>query len=287
MKFFVLVALLVLIAAFTPSATAESFASTIIYSGSGCSGTPLVVSVVGSIDCEAVECVFFIADSVTYSSATTCESTDRQTFVADAFATSSYVMIETFTKMCQLFMGAIAFLASGKCQVYDEEGANYVVAKVNEDGSANVGIYDNNSCTGTPFLGYTADNETVSGHSCYKNYSVIFTGTDSNDSDSPSSNADNSVASSTQRASGSFLVDQRSTDDSGRDSVGSPTTSDENGSEDKRNATVSITPSESSGGVNTGAIIGILVAYVMLCTAACILCMDRMERLVRRLGLRR
>ncbi|KAF1790261.1 hypothetical protein GQ600_2544 [Phytophthora cactorum] len=40
-------------------------------------------------------------------------------------------------------------------------------------------------------------------------------------------------------------------------------------------------------GINTGAIVGILVAYVILCIAACILCMDRMERFIRRLGLRR
>ncbi|KAG6950799.1 hypothetical protein JG687_00014019 [Phytophthora cactorum] len=76
---------------------------------------------------------------------------------------------------------------------------------------------------------------------------------------------------------------------SGMNQVGTVTsrsTSDE-GLEPGGNETVSITPVESSGGVNTGAIVGILVAYVILCIAACILCMDRMERFIRRLGLRR
>ncbi|KAF4135935.1 hypothetical protein GN958_ATG14921 [Phytophthora infestans] len=266
-----LVTVLVVIAASTPSVPAEPFASTIIYTGKDCSGTPVLVSAVGSVDCEAVECVFFIADSVTYSSETTCERADRHAYVADMFAGSSYVMIETYSKLCTYFSGAVAFLATGECKVYDDQGDNYFIAEVNEDGSASQGIYNDSSCSGSPFLGYEPDNETVSSHSCYNNYSVIY-----------ASDASTSVSVSTRSTSSS----SRSFASSDRDSVGKPSssfTSDDAG----WNEIVVVTPAESSGGVNTGAIVGILVAYVILCVAACILCMDRMERFIRRLGLRR
>ncbi|KAF1790263.1 hypothetical protein GQ600_2546 [Phytophthora cactorum] len=95
--------------AFAPSISAESFAGTIIYTGKDCSGTPLVVSVIGSVDCEAVECVLFIADSVTYSSETICERADRQAYVASTFAGSSYVLVETYSKMCTYFLGLWRF----------------------------------------------------------------------------------------------------------------------------------------------------------------------------------
>ncbi|KAG2802349.1 hypothetical protein PC129_g13307 [Phytophthora cactorum] len=286
-----LVAMLAVIAAFAPSISAESFAGTIIYTGKDCSGTPLVVSVIGSVDCEAVECVLFIADSVTYSSETICERADRQAYVASTFAGSSYVLVETYSKMCTYFLGAMAFLATGECQVYDDQGANYFVAKVNEDGSASQGIYNDSSCSGSPFLGYEPDNETVSSHSCYNNYSVIYTSDGSSFSGSGSqiTATNTSVLVSTRSTSsnsGSSVADD---DSSYQDRVGTVTsrsTSDE-GLEPGGNETVSITPVESSGGVNTGAIVGILVAYVILCIAACILCMDRMERFIRRLGLRR
>ncbi|POM79762.1 TKL protein kinase [Phytophthora palmivora] len=169
----VMMVVLIVIAAFVPSVHAESFAGTITYSGRTCSGTPLVVSVINSVDCEDVECLIFIADGTTYSSATTCEKINHQTYVSDVFADSNYVMIETFANECKGFLGAIAFLATGKCQVYDDQGVNYVIAKVNEDGSASVDIYNNSSCTGTPSLGYEPDSETVMKHSCYMDYSVI------------------------------------------------------------------------------------------------------------------
>ncbi|KAG7382340.1 hypothetical protein PHYPSEUDO_005018 [Phytophthora pseudosyringae] len=285
-----LVTLLAVIAAFILSVPAESFAGTVIYSGGECSGTPLVVSVDGSIDCEAVECVFFMADGETYSSATTCESTDRQTYVAEAFIGANYVMIEKFTTKCKLFMGTMAFLATGECQVYDEQGDNYVVAEVNEDGSASLGIYNDSSCSGSPFLGYEPDSETVSSHSCYKNDSVIYARLSATNT-SVSTRSSSQTARSTRASSnsGGSLVGAGS-NDSDRGIVGirdSSSTSDEGGSQAGENATVSITPPESSGGINTGAIVGTLVAYVILCMAACILCMDRMERFVRRLGLRR
>ncbi|ETI31501.1 hypothetical protein F441_21415 [Phytophthora nicotianae CJ01A1] len=272
-----LVTVLAVIAAFAPPIAAESFASTIIYTGKDCSGTPLVVSVIGSVDCEAVECVLFIADSVTYSSETTCETTDRQTYVADTFAGSSYVMIETYSKLCTFFLGAMAFLATGECQVYDDHGDNYYIAKVNKDGSASQGIYNDSSCTGSPFLGYEPDSETVSSHSCYNNYSVIYTSSSSTATSSSVSVSTRSQTASSSRGNSGINVGSNGISPSNSSII------DEAGSE----TTVSTTPVESSGGVSTGAIVGILVAYVILCVAACILCMDRMENFIRSLGLRR
>ncbi|KAG6611851.1 TKL protein kinase [Phytophthora cinnamomi] len=275
--------MLVLIAALYSAIAADSMSSTIIYEGGNCSGTPLVVSVVGSADCEAVECVFFISNSVVYSSATTCEDADLEAYVANEFTGSSYLLVETFTENCKLFLSANAYLASGECQVYDDSSDNSVVAALHDDGTASLAIYNSSSCTGAPVRGYAPNNETLSSHSCFKNYNVFYSSIDPGTSSSSTGSFD---ATSTQLR----VTDSSSSVGSGHDMVGSPTCGSEihgGGSEAGTNATVSITPSESSGGINTGAIVGILVAYVLLMMAACILCMDRMERLGRRLRLRR
>jgi hypothetical protein len=278
-----------LLVALTSSVGAESFAGSVIYSGGDCSGTPLVVSVVDSTECEPVDCLFFIADAVTYSSATTCESTDREKFIANAYTDFRYVVVETFTRKCKLFMGASAYVATDECQVYDDTGANYFVASVNDDGSASVGIYNDSSCTGSPFIGYTPDAEMVSSRSCYRNYSVIYTGTDNSDGSTSSSSgsysqahgSDSTNSSQGARSSrvssnaGSFL--DVSVGSSGDGSAGV----DGAGSKSVGNSTVT----QSLGGVSAGALVGIIVAYVLLSMAACVLCMDRMERVVRQLGL--
>ncbi|KAL3665694.1 hypothetical protein V7S43_009127 [Phytophthora oleae] len=279
------VAVLSVIAALVQSVLAESFAGTVIYSGRECSGTPLIVSVVGSVDCEAVECALLIADGVAYSFATNCETTDRQTYVTDAFEGSSYIMIETFTYKCKLFLGTMAFLATGECQVYDEQADNYVVARVKDDGSASIGIYNDSSCTGAPFLSYEPDSEMVSNHSCYRSYNVIYTSETS---------ASSQISATSTSLSGTDRLNSTSSSSNSGDFVGedndrgSLPSSEQVGSQVAGNETISLSPSESSGGINTGAIVGILVAYVILCKAACILCMDRVERFFRRLlGVRR
>ncbi|OWZ10437.1 TKL protein kinase [Phytophthora megakarya] len=272
----VLVVMLVVIAAFAPSVPAESFAGHIIYSGTKCSGTPLVMSIIDADDCEDVECLSFSVDDTTYSSATTCENTSRQTYVADVFANFSYVMVETFTNKCEGFLGATVYLATGECQIYNDQGSNYVIAKVNEDGSASLGIYNTSSCSGAPFLGYEPDSEAVENHSCYKNYTVIYTSAENNSEGGDSDISAPMEINSPQKVD-TNTGSNGSADDSDRNIVGS----------DEGSTTVTDTAPEKSGGINTGAIIGIIVAYVILCTAAGILCMDRMQRCVRRLGLRR
>ncbi|KAE9005242.1 hypothetical protein PF005_g12498 [Phytophthora fragariae] len=231
-----------------------------------------------SSDCCGLHVEHRYLPSVVYSSVSICVDADPETFVADAFAGSSYLLVETFTDNCKLFLGANAYLASGECQVFDDSSDNAVVAALHDDGTASLAVYNDSSCTGTPFLGYAPTSETLSSHSCYKNYSVFYTSTDPGvDSSSSSSTASTRL----------IITDSSSSDGSAHDMVMCGSTSHGEDSEAGTNATVSITPAESSGGINTGAIVGILVAYVLLCMAACMLCMDRMERLGRRLGLRR
>ncbi|EGZ10745.1 hypothetical protein PHYSODRAFT_304519 [Phytophthora sojae] len=268
-----------LIAALPSMIAADSMANTLIYEGRNCSGTPLVVSVVGSSDCEALDCVFFITNSVVYSSATTCGDVDPETFVADAFAGSSYVLIETFTTNCNLFLGAKAYLASAECLLYDDSSDYGVVAALHDDGTASLAIYNDSSCTGTPFMGFAPNSSVLSTHSRFKNYSVFYSSTN------PGLDASSSTSTSTRVSIATDSSVSSDGSDTGNDMVGSPNCDHDEGSEAGRNATVSITPSESKGGINTGAIVGILVAYVLLCMAACILCMERMERLGRRLRL--
>ncbi|KAG1703575.1 hypothetical protein DVH05_007519 [Phytophthora capsici] len=276
------IAVVSVIAALVQSVLAGSFASTVIYSGRECSGTPLVVSVVNSDDCRAIECALLMDNGVTYSFATNCESTDRQMYVSDAFEASSYIMIETFTIKCQLFLGAMAFLSTGECQVYDEQADNYVIAKLKDDGSASVGIYKDSSCTGTPSLSYEPNNETVATHSCYKSYNVFYT-SETNISSQNAATSTSQVASDKVNLTGSSSSSEGFVDDGSTDSILSSI-----GSQVDGNETISLPPSKSSGGINTGAIVGILVAYVILCIAACILCMDRIHRLFHRfLGWRR
>ncbi|KAF1778759.1 hypothetical protein GQ600_17790 [Phytophthora cactorum] len=173
-----LVAMLAVIVAFAPSISAESFAGTIIYTGKDCSGTPLVVSVIGSVDCEAVECVLFIADSVTYSSETICERADRQAYVASTFAGSSYVLVETYSKMCTWL---------GKSRNLQRQLVFWISVSR-----------------------YEPDNETVSSHSCYNNYSVIYT------SDGSSFSGSGSQITATNT---SVLVSTRSTSSNSGSSV--------------------------------------------------------------------
>ncbi|KAK1946624.1 hypothetical protein P3T76_002176 [Phytophthora citrophthora] len=274
------VAVLTVIAALVQSVLVESFASTIIYSGHECSGTPLVVSIVNYVDCKAVECAPLIDDGRTYSFATNCESTDRQTYVADTFEASSYVMIETFTIKCQLFLGAMAFLAKGECQVYNEQADNYVIAKVEDDGLASIGIYKDSSCTGDPFLSYEPKNETIATHSCYRGNNIFYIS---------EANTPGQISTTSTSRSASDTVNSTASNSSSGDFVGDGSTdsrlpsSEQVGSQLDENETVSLSPSEGSGGISTGAIVGILVAYVILCVAASILCMDWIERLFHRL----
>ncbi|GMF45388.1 unnamed protein product [Phytophthora fragariaefolia] len=268
-----MIAILVLISTLHSLNAAASMSSTTIYKGLNCSGIPLAVSVVESGDCEATECMFFITNGFIFSSVTTCVDKNRETYVADTFAGSSYLLVETFTANCNAFLDANAYLASGECQVYDNSIDNTVVAKLHEDGSASIAFYNGSSCSGTPFQGYAPTRETLANHSCFMNYSVFYTSADWSDESTSSS-----AFTSTRPSGGSDYVVGSSMYDSA---------SHEESSEAGANATVSITPSDSSGGINTGAIIGILVAYILLSLAACILCMDKMERLGRRLGLRR
>ncbi|GMF25485.1 unnamed protein product [Phytophthora lilii] len=303
---------LFLIAALASVIATELMSSTIIYQGDACSGTPLVVSVVDSVGCEAIDCSSFVTGSTTYSSIATCVDTERETYVANAFAGFSFLMIETYTKQCKVFMGANAYLASGECQVYDDTSDNLVIAKLNADGSASLEIYNDSSCSDTPFLGYMPNSETLSSHSCYKSYSVFYSGRGSSDGSSGSASDHQATTNvnAVGSTSNSLGFTGNSASFSGSSSLGLLTTEsnnsamdgsavnaitirdpssagEEENSDSGRKATVTVTPSESSGGINTGAIVGILVAYALLCGAACILCMDRMERLCRRLGLRR
>uniref|UniRef100_H3GTX0 Uncharacterized protein n=1 Tax=Phytophthora ramorum TaxID=164328 RepID=H3GTX0_PHYRM len=300
---FTLQTVLVLIAALASSTAAETMASTIVYADSDCSGTPLVVSVVESVDCEALECSLFTTNGVTYSTCTTCVSADRETYVGGVFASLSYLLVETFTITCKLFMGANAFLASGECQVADSTSDNGVIATVNEDGSASLEIYTESTCSGTPFLSSTPDSDTVSNHSCYGNYNAFYIGTGSSTSSSSggdiatstslsvtdgSTSSQSLTSTQTFSSSGSVFVGDDSVG-SGCGDVGTPISASkcEDNSDAVGSTTASITPSESSSGINTGAIVGVVVAYIMLCVAACILCFERVERFARRLGLRR
>ncbi|KAG7396339.1 hypothetical protein PHYBOEH_002474 [Phytophthora boehmeriae] len=174
----VLPLVIVFAAAFVPWTSAQSIASTAVYVDSQCSGTPLVVSVIESVDCESEACNSFTAtDGATYYRSTVCALANRESFVNDAFAGANYLLIEMYTKSCGLFIAANALLATGECRVYSGNGSNSVIAKINADGSANLAVFNGTACAGTPILSYSPDNESVSKHSCFKDFSVFYAST--------------------------------------------------------------------------------------------------------------
>ncbi|KAL4140476.1 hypothetical protein PRNP1_014760 [Phytophthora ramorum] len=186
----------VLVAAAASSMAQVSSAGTLYkisasYLGDQCSGTPYAVYASSTSECTATQCSASSNNIDADMESIDC-STDYIEVIREKFGNSPYLIESLNTdESCSHLSMAFGYPASGTCVgAYDK--SYYVVASLNENGSASVQFYNERSCLTSDLYKTDSANETsLKEHLCTANgyswYSSIddesFSGSDATSSD--------------------------------------------------------------------------------------------------------
>ncbi|KAG1688514.1 hypothetical protein DVH05_003604 [Phytophthora capsici] len=145
------------------------------YVGTTCDGTPYSVTAEESATCSnETTCSTNDNNSSTVSAdvvSIECTS-DLETSMRKKFGDSPYILQMNFQdENCSLFSVGYGFPASGNCEgSFNETDSYYVIGRLNSNGSTSINYFSANPCLSSSWYNMqSADQETLSSHSCDSN----------------------------------------------------------------------------------------------------------------------
>ncbi|OWZ10439.1 TKL protein kinase [Phytophthora megakarya] len=146
-----------------------------IYSDANCKSIPLVVTLELNATCTTSNtCSAIEISNSSYYYAQRC-ATDRFEYTSQIFSGAKYLMIDGFQEEgCETYTGSNVFLAAGTCQLASYVGARSEIARLFNDGSAYMTIYNDSACA-TEAQTFDLNSSIIQDHSCYRGLNKFYT----------------------------------------------------------------------------------------------------------------
>ncbi|KAG6595901.1 TKL protein kinase [Phytophthora cinnamomi] len=167
---------------------ATNWSAVELYSGSHCAGTPNVLKLIATENCDADACTPHDLGGYTLFVSATCNVTDRFKYTEELFTGFDYVMMEEYDgDGCNHLLQTSVYPASGTCEKSSALANTTDIVSLFNNGSAVVSLFDNGDCGGEPSHHFVLDSDTLSDGVCVQGHYRFYTGTASGSTDSTGS----------------------------------------------------------------------------------------------------